>query len=343
MVATAAMVQCAPHGSNKISRNAWWNFATFCINSLWTLLWNFCAQSGEPYPMDPNKHYKICMVQAGWLHLATQFGWMPGYCWSLRDGQHISAIRMTLTVTLLVQWLTMHMLRTWGKLRAWSTRIPSTAWIKHLDLWSVRAYLRALEGARRLQLRSLSSSSWTGPTVPLTWITRCFYLLLYGIAPVCSLQQLCIHSADWFDSIGRLYRDLASLVCLAKLTGPRTQTLQSCVSALEVLESAVCRCCPRIARLMDHRRRPLHHMRLRILEKVLSWIPPALRSAERSSDSDLMTVRELAAEARRLRTMLGDPRPTSSTATAADGSTNVGYNRAPSFSWRRKWDQRCSQ
>eukprot|EP00439_Symbiodinium_sp_Y106_P067647 s2181_g11.t1 len=65
-------------------------------------------------------------------------------------------------------------------------------------------------------------------------------------------------------------------------------------------------------------------MRLRILEKVLSWIPPALRSAERSSDSDLMTVRELAAEARRLRTMLGDPRPTSSTATAADGSTTPG-------------------
>ena len=41
-------------------------------------------------------------------------------------------------------------------------------------------------------------------------------------------------------------------------------------------------------------------------------------SAERSSDSDLIIERELAAEARRLRNLLGDPRPTSSAPAAAE-------------------------
>ena len=165
-------------------------FLTCCINALSALPWSFYVLSGGFYLMIPNKHCKTYVVPAGWLPPATQFGWMPGCCWNLSDDLLTSSIHMLLTRILLVQWLTMRVLHRWGNLRAWSTHIPSTAWIAQCDLWSINAFLRALEGARRLMLRSMAKSCNADPAVPLAWLLLSFSMLLALLMPWLCLRWL---------------------------------------------------------------------------------------------------------------------------------------------------------
>ena len=186
---------------------------------------------------------------------------------------------MLLTRILLVQWLTMRVLHRWGNLRAWSTHIPSTAWIAQCDLWSINAFLRALEGARRLMLRSMAKSCNADPAVPLAWLLLLFSMSLCNIAPACILLHLFTLPAAWFYSATVQHITTAAVTCLKT-----QQRLEPWIGAtrghahgalVSDRGAFICRYCRLLARLMDHRRLPQPHMQPLLQAMTLWWTTPA--------------------------------------------------------------------
>ena len=75
MAVASAMVPCAPHGSNKISRNAWWNFSDLLHKRIVDLAMEFLCAKWRVLPYD-SKQALQNLYGSSWLAASCYTVWM---------------------------------------------------------------------------------------------------------------------------------------------------------------------------------------------------------------------------------------------------------------------------